>query len=92
MEEPVFLAGRCHGRGGAARCETLQPLAGGRRAWLVGAGEVWASAQTDGGLDLAERTYTPTTYRYDVGSAGGGVLQLAIERGASATPSAECRA
>ena len=48
---------------GAAACETLQPLAAGRRAWLVGAGQVWASAQTDAAVDLAVRTYTPITYR-----------------------------
>ena len=91
MEEPVFLA---PAEAGAATCEFLQPLAAGRRAWLIGAGEVWASAQTDTALDgdpvdrLAERSYTPTTYRYDVSSAGGGVLQLELARAASTQPAA----
>ena len=35
MEEPVFLS---TADGGPANCETLQPLAAGRRAWLIGAG------------------------------------------------------
>ena len=90
MEEPVFLG---DADGGVAQCETLQPLAAGRRAWLVGAGEVWTSAQTDAAVDgdpadrLAERTYTPVTYRYAVSSTGGGVLELELERQASAMPS-----
>ena len=46
------------------------------RAWLVGAGQVWTSAQTDAAVDLAVRTYTPTKYAYEVSASGGGVLQL----------------
>ncbi|MFO1130394.1 MAG: hypothetical protein U1E16_00050 [Hyphomicrobiales bacterium] len=88
MEEPVFLGpADTPAGGGTVSGETLQPLAGGRRAWLVGAGEVWASAQSDAALDLAERTYTPTTYRCDVTSSGGGVLQLELARQGSALPS-----
>ena len=47
MEEPVFLGDADGAAGGVATRETLQPVAGGRRAWLVGAGQVWTSAQTD---------------------------------------------
>jgi hypothetical protein len=90
MEEPVFLGPAANpGDGGAANCETLQPLAAGRRAWLIGAGEVWASAQSDSALDLAERTYTPTTYRYDAAASGGGMLQLEIARSSSAAGALE---
>ena len=39
-------------------------------------------------MDIAERTYTPTRYEYAVSSSGGGVLQLELERQASAMPSA----
>ncbi len=75
MEEPVFLGDADGTAGGVAMRETLQPVVGGRRAWLVGAGQVWTSAQTDAAVDLAERTYTPTKYEYVVSVSGGGVLQ-----------------
>ena len=90
MEEPVFLGDADGAAGGVARCETLQPLAAGRRAWLVGAGQVWTSAQSDAAVDgdlvdrLAERSYTPSRYEYAASSSGGGVLQLEIERTVSA--------
>ena len=64
MEEPVFLGDADGAAGGVALRETLQPLAAGRRAWLVGAGQVWTSAQTDAAVDIAERTYTPIKYEY----------------------------
>ena len=81
VEEPVFLATADEG---VARYETLTPLAAGRRAWLIGAGEVWASAQSDAALDLTERTYTPIAYRYILGASGGGMLEVEIERQGSA--------
>ena len=80
MEEPVFLGDADGGRRRRGLQETLQPVAAGRRAWLVGAGQVWTSAQTDAAVDIAERTYTPTKYEYAVSTSGGGVLQLQIER------------
>ncbi len=89
MEEPVFLGDADAGggggdAGGVARREMLTPVVGGRRAWLVGAGQVWTSAQTDAAVDLAERTYTPIKYDYVLSASGGGVLQLQIERSISA--------
>ena len=90
MEEPVFLGDADGAAAGVALRETLQPLAAGRRAWLFGAGQVWTSAQTDAAVDgdlvdrLAERTYTPTRYEYQVSTSGGGVLQLQVERAVSA--------
>ncbi|MFN8469363.1 MAG: hypothetical protein U0X20_27655 [Caldilineaceae bacterium] len=84
MEEPVFLGDADGDAGGVALRETLQPVTGGRRAWLIGAGQVWTSAQTDAAVDIGERTYTPTRYDYSVSSSGGGVLQLQLERSISA--------
>jgi hypothetical protein len=52
----------------------------------VGAGQVWTSAQTDAAMNLAERSYVPIRYQYAVSRAGGGVLELAIERQAAALP------
>ena len=86
MEEPVFLG---DADTGAAASETLQPLAAGRRAWLVGAGQVWASAQTDAAVDLAERVYTPIAYQYAVSASGGGVLELQLARSSSHTGALE---
>ena len=88
MEEPVFLGDADGATGGVALHETLQPLAAGRRAWLVGAGQVWASAQTDAAMDLTIRTYTPIAYQYAVSASGGGVLQLQLDAGAARTPAA----
>ncbi|MFN8467944.1 MAG: hypothetical protein U0X20_20460 [Caldilineaceae bacterium] len=82
MEEPVFLG---DADGGVAACETLQPLAAGRRAWLFGAGEVWTSASTDAAVDIGERTYTPIKYAYSQSRAGGGLLELELERSISAS-------
>ena len=59
-------------------------MACGRRAWLVGAGQVWTSAQTDAAVDLAVRTYTPISYRYEAGVSGGGQLTLRLPRSISA--------
>ena len=88
MEEPVFLGDADGTTGSVAPHETLQPVAAGRRAWLIGAGQVWTSAQTDAAVDLTVRTYTPIKFEYVVSTAGGGVLQLQIERQVSAEPSA----
>ena len=91
MEEPVFLS---DADGGVAACETLQPVAAGRRAWLVGAGQVWTSAQTDAAVNgdptdrLGERTYTPIKYAYAQSRAGGGLLELQLERSISGLGSA----
>ncbi|MFN8466325.1 MAG: hypothetical protein U0X20_12280 [Caldilineaceae bacterium] len=89
MEEPVFLGDADGAAGGVALRETLQPLAAGRRAWLVGAGQVWASAQMDAALDLNLRTYTPIAYQYVVRASGGGVLELQLERSSSDTGALE---
>lgn len=84
MEEPVYLAEADGANGGPALRETLTPLACGRRAWLVGAGQVWASAQSDASLDVGVRTYTPISYRYRAGASGGGEISLRLERSLSA--------
>jgi hypothetical protein len=84
MEEPVYLAEADGAAAGPANFETLTPLACGRRAWLVGAGQVWTSAQTDAAVDLAVRTYTPISYRYEAGISGGGQLALRLPRTISA--------
>ncbi len=63
MEEPVFL-GDADGRRRRGAAGDSAAVAAGRRAWLVGAGQVWTSAQTDAAVDIAERTYTPTRYEY----------------------------
>ena len=89
MEEPVFLGDADGATGGVALHETLQPLAAGRRAWLVGAGQVWTSAQTDAAVDLAIRTYTPIAYRYAVSASGGGMLELQLARSSSDTGALE---
>jgi len=83
IEEPVYLAAADGGAAGAASSEYLTPLQCGRRAWLVGAGGVWASAQADEPANLSVRSYTPTSYRYEAAANGGGVLALTLDRAAS---------
>jgi hypothetical protein len=89
MEEPVFLGdadGAAGGpaSGGPAAGELLTPLSCGRRAWLVGAGQVWASAQSDAAVESGTRTYTPTSYRYEAAASGGGELTAELPRTVSA--------
>ncbi|MFN8469025.1 MAG: hypothetical protein U0X20_25940, partial [Caldilineaceae bacterium] len=84
MEEPVYLAEADGANAGPALRETLTPLACGRRAWLVGAGQVWVSAQSDAAVDVGVRTYTPISYRYQAAASGGGEISLRLERAQSA--------
>jgi hypothetical protein len=84
MEEPVFLGDADGTTGGPAARETLTPLNCGRRAWLIGGGQVWASAQSDAELELSARTYTPISYRYEAAASGGGELTVRLARSVSA--------
>ncbi len=84
MEEPVFLGDGDIPAGGLMAQEMLTPISCGRRAWLVGAGQVWASAQTDAAVDLAVRSYVPISYSYEVAWRGGGALRLRLPRSSSA--------
>lgn len=77
IEEPVFLG---DADTGVATSEYFTPVQAGRRAWLVGSGGVYASAQSDDAANLAVRTLAPVSYTYTVEANGGGVLQLEIDR------------
>ncbi len=90
MEEPVYLAEADGANGGAGRLRDAAapglrpPRLAGRRGRRSG-----RRRRRTPRVDLAVRTYTPISYRYEAGASGGGVLQLRLARTQSAAGAIE---